>query len=235
MSFRRIFTALFSACVLLALVATSFAAAPVKAEESFRSAFPQVPFDSMTPTEIPGLYEVITGQRIFYYYPDKELVLTGEIVGKDLKSRTAERKGAMMAKVAKDLPLDKALKIGDGKKVVIEFTDPDCPFCRRGAEYFTKRTDVTQYVFFAPLAHPGAITKIEYILSAENKAQAYDAMMLGQDIPAGAKPASPEIKRLAQEHMELARKAGVTGTPTFFINGQMVVGADVNRLDELLK
>lgn len=230
---RRIFAVIFTAIILLAAAATSFAAA--KPEDSFRSAFPQVPFDSMTPTEIPGLYEVLSGQRIFYYYPDKELVLTGEIVGKDLKSRTAERKGALMAKMVKDLPLDKALKIGDGKKTVIEFTDPDCPFCRRAAEYFTKRTDVTQYVFFAPLAHPGAITKIEYILSAENKVQAYDAMMLGQEIPAAAKPASQQIKQLAQEHIELAKKYGVTGTPTFFINGQTVVGADLARLDELLK
>jgi len=236
MSFpRNILTALFSASLLLALAATSFAASAVKPDDSFRSAFPQVPFDSMNPTEIPGLYEVISGQNIFYYYPDKELVLTGEIVGKDLKSRTAERKGAIAAKLVKDIPLDKAVKIGDGKKVVIEFTDPDCPYCRKAAEYFTKRTDVTQYVFFTPLAHPGAITKIEYILSAENKAQAYDAMMLGQEIPASAKPASPAIKQLAQEHIALARKVGIQGTPTFFVNGQMVVGADVKKLDELLK
>ncbi|TGU70821.1 DsbC family protein [Geomonas terrae] len=232
MSLHKSFIAAVLSLLLLTAATASFAATP---EESFRSAFPQVAFDSMTPTEIPGLYEVITGQNIFYYYPDKQLVLTGEIVNKDLKSLTAERKGQLAAKLVKDLPLDKALKIGDGKKVVIEFTDPDCPYCRKGAEYFTKRSDVTQYIFFAPLAHPGAITKIEYILSAENKTQAYDAMMLGQEIPASAKPASAEIKKLAQEHMTLARKVGISGTPTFFVNGQMVVGADTKKLDEFLK
>lgn len=232
MSLHKSLIAAALSLLLLSSAAASFAATP---EESFRSTFPQVAFDSITPTEIPGLYEVITGQNIFYYYPDKQLVLTGELVNKDLKSLTAERKGQLAAKLVKDLPLDKALKIGDGKKVVIEFTDPDCPYCRKGAEYFTKRTDVTQYIFFAPLAHPGAITKIEYILSAENKTQAYDAMMLGQEIPASAKPASPEIKKLAQEHMALARKVGISGTPTFFVNGQMVVGADTKKLDELLK
>ena len=235
MSFKKgFFRGIFAAAMLLLVSAVSFAA-PVPPEASFRSAFPQVPFDSMTSSEIPGLYEVMSGQNIFYYYPDKELILTGEIVGKDLKSRTAERKGAMAAKLVKDLPLNKAVKVGDGKKTVIEFTDPDCPYCRKASEYFTKRSDVTRYVFFAPLAHPAAITKIEYILGAANKAEAYDAMMLGQEIPASAKPATPEIKQLALEHMALAKKMGIQGTPTFFVNGQMVVGADTKKLDELLK
>jgi len=236
MSLRNgFFTTILSAALMLALAAVSLAAPAVNPEAAFRSAFPQVPFDSMTPSEIPGVYEVVTGQNIFYYYPEKDLILTGEIVGKDLKSRTAERKGALASKLVKDLPLDKAVKVGDGKHVVIEFTDPDCPYCRKASEYFSKRSDVTRYVFFTPLAHPAAITKIEYILAAENKAEAYDAMMFGQQIPASAKPASPAIKKLAQEHIALAKKLGIQGTPTFFVKGQQVVGADTQKLDELLK
>ncbi|ACH38346.1 protein disulfide bond isomerase, DsbC/DsbG-like protein [Citrifermentans bemidjiense Bem] len=238
---RRILAACLSAAVLLLLAGVSFAA-PISPENAFRSAFPQVPFDSMTPTEIKGVYEVVSGPNIFYYYPEKDLILTGEIVGKDLKSRTAERKQALSSQVAakameavKELPLDKAVKVGDGKKTVIEFTDPDCPYCRKASEYFTKRSDVTRYVFFAPLAHPAAIKKIEYILSAENKAEAYDAMMLGEEIPASAKPASAEVKKLAQEHLALARKVGIQGTPTFFVKGEQVIGADTKKLDELLK
>ena len=227
---------LLSGAALLVLSTVSIAASQgATPEVSFRAAFPQVKIDGMSPSEIPGLYEVVSGQNILYYYPEKDLVLVGEIYGKDLKNHTAERKGALAAKLVKDLPLDKAVKIGDGKHVVIEFTDPDCPYCRKAAEYFTKRTDVTQYIFFAPLAHPGAITKIQYILGAKNRAEAYDSMMIGQEIPATAKPASDAIKALAQEHLALAKKVGIQGTPTFFINGEQVVGADVDKLDELLK
>lgn len=237
---KRFFAALLSGAMLLAVAGVSWAAP--NPESAFRAAFPQVPFESMTPTEIPGLYEVVSGQNVFYYYPDKDLILTGELVGKDLKSRTAERKQALAAvvaakavKAAKELPLEKAVKVGEGKQVVIEFTDPDCPYCRKASEYFTKRSDVTRYVFFAPLAHPGAIKKIEYILSAPNKAEAYDAMMLGQEIPASAKPASAEVKQLAQEHLALAKKLGIQGTPTFFVGDQQVIGADTQKLDQLLK
>ena len=152
-----------------------------------------------------------------------------------MKSRTAEHRGALAAKLVKTLPLDKAVKVGDGKKIVIEFTDPDCPYCRKAFEYFSKRTDVTQYVFFAALAHPAAITKIQYILGADNKAQAFDAMMLGQEIPATAKPVTESIKMLAQEHLSLAKKMGIQGTPTFYIKDEQVVGADTKKIDDLLK
>jgi thiol:disulfide interchange protein DsbC len=237
MSFKRGFvTSLLLVAVSLGIAGVSSAASDaVKPEVALRAAFPQVPFDTITPSEIPGLYEVVSGQNIFYYYPEKELILTGEIIGKDLKSRTAEHRGALAAKVVKSLPLDKAVKVGDGKKIVIEFTDPDCPYCRKAFEYFSKRSDVTQYVYFAALAHPAAITKIQYILGADNKAQAFDAMMLGQEIPASAKPVSEAIKELAQEHLALAKKVGIQGTPTFYINGEQVVGADIKKMDELLK
>ena len=242
MSFRRrFFAAVLSGAVLLGLAGVSFAAPEAakpeaaKPEAVLRAAFPQVTVDSITPSEIPGLYEVVSGQHIFYFYPEKELIVTGEIVGKDLKSRTAERKAAVAAKLVKSLPLEKAVKIGDGKKVVIEFTDPDCPYCRKASEYFTKRADVTRYVFFAPIAHPGAITKVEYILGAENKVEAYDAMMMGQEIPPTAKPATEAIKALAQEHLAMARRIGIQGTPTFYINDQQVVGNDTKRFEELLK
>ena len=237
MSFKRsCIVSLLILAVMLGVSGVSLAASDaVKPEAALSSAFPQVHFDSITPSEIPGLYEVVAGQNIFYFYPEKDLIITGEIIGKDLKSRTAEHRGALAAKLVKTLPLDKAVKVGDGKKIVIEFTDPDCPYCRKAFEYFSKRTDVTQYVFFAALAHPAAITKIQYILGADNKAQAFDAMMLGQEIPATAKPVTESIKMLAQEHLSLAKKMGIQGTPTFYIKDEQVVGADTKKIDDLLK
>jgi thiol:disulfide interchange protein DsbC len=240
---RSLIAGLLSGALMLGLASVSFASAEaLKPEVAFKEAFPSIPVDSFTPSEIPGLYEVASGPNILYYYPAKDLFIVGDLVGKDLKSRTAERRNALMkeknshaVELAKTLPLDKAVKIGDGKKVVIEFTDPDCPYCRKAFEYFSKRTDVTQYVFFAALAHPAAINKIYYILGADNKAQAFDAMMLGQEIPASAKPVTPAVQALAQQHLDLAKKLGIQGTPTFFIKGEQVIGADTSKMDSLLK
>lgn len=217
------------------LSSASAASVVVKPEVAFRQAFPQVKVDSMEQTDINGIYEVVSGQNILYYAPEKEYIFLGEIFTRDGKSITAERKGVLAAKLVGSLPLEKAVKVGDGKKVIIEFTDPDCPYCRKASEFLAKKTDVTRYVFFAPLAHPAAISKIEYILSSENKAKAYEEMMLGMEIPKAAPAVSNEVKALAQEHLELAKKMGVQGTPTFFISGQQVVGADTKKIDQLLK
>lgn len=211
------------------------ASAAVKPEVALRQTFPQLPFESIESTDIVGLYLVVSGANVFYFYPEKELLFVGEIYRKGGQSITAEKKRDIAARLVQTLPLDKAVKIGSGDKVVIEFTDPDCPYCRKASEFFSKRADVTRYVFFAPFAHPQAITKVHYILNAKDKAQAYHDMMEGKAPVAPEGGYSEAIKALAQEHTNMARKVGVEGTPTFFVAGIRVVGADIPQLERLLK
>lgn len=144
---------------------------------------------------------------------------------------------AASAFAAKDgIDLDKAVKIGNGKTTVIEFTDPDCPFCRKAEAYFMKRADVTRYVFFIPLkTHPMSREKIQYILSAKDKAKAYheatsdtfDKRRLSEITPAGVK--------LQKEHEETAKANKMNATPTFMIYGRIVEGFDLKKLEQLLK
>jgi len=223
--------------VLLAVAAqTSWGAAgPVKPETAIKNAFPQLKVDSIFASEVPGLYEVISGQNVFYFVPEKEFMVVGEIFTKDGRNLTQDRKQSLMASKLKDLPMGKAVKIGSGKNVVVEFTDPDCPYCRRASEALKNRTDMTRYVFLAPMAHPNAVPKVHHILNAEDKAKAYEEMMGGAEAPRPGSDYPEAIKKLAIEHMDWAKKVGVTGTPTFFINGKAVVGADMARIDALIK
>ncbi len=219
--------------LLLATTTAYSASLVVKPEVAIKEAFPQVKVDAIRSTEITGLYEVVSGQNVFYFYPEKDLLVIGEIYTKALRNLTAERKGELAAQKVKDLPLDKAVKIGNGKHVVIEFTDPDCPYCRRAAEFLKKRTDLTRYIFFSPFAHPAAAAKVQAILASKDKASAYEDAMAGKELP--ATEVSEGVKTLAREQMELAKQIGVTGTPTFFIDGKQVVGADLKKIEELLK
>lgn len=203
-------------------------------EATLRKAFPNLPFESITKTDINGLFEVVSGQNIFYYYPEKEYLLFGEIYTTAGKSLTAERKGEIAAVLMKNLPLEKAVKTGNGKTVIIEFTDPDCPYCRKAYDFLKTRTDVTIYSFFSPFAHPAAIAKVYYILNAEDKAKAYQDIFEGKNPQDPAEGYSETIKRLAQEHLDLARSVGVSGTPTFFIGGKQVIGADIQRMESLI-
>jgi len=185
---------------------------------------------------------VISGPNLFYFVPEKELLIVGDIYTKEGKNLTGDRKQELKAKSQaealkklKDLPLDKAVKVGNGAKKVIEFTDPDCPYCRKASEALKKRTDITRYVFLTPLAHPNAINKVYYVLAAKDQEKAYHEMMEGKPLPSPAAEYSKEIKALAAEQMAFARSLLIDGTPTFFIKEQMVVGADMERIDSLLK
>lgn len=227
---------------MLAGLQTAMAASPVvKPETAFRKAFPQLKLDRIADTQIKGLYEVTSGSNVVYFFPEQELLLVGDIYTKEGKNLTGERKKELKAKnqaetlkKIKDLPLEKAVKVGSGAKTVIEFTDPDCPYCRRASEALKKRDDITRYVFLTPLAHPQAAAKVHYVLSAKDQEKAYHEMMEGKPLPAGAE-FSKEVKEQAEEYMNLARSLAIDGTPTFFVNGQMVVGADMERIDSLLK
>ena len=232
MRMNRILTA---GIVLVGIAQAALAAGPVKPENAVKSAFPQLKVDSVFASEIPGMYEVISGQNVFYFVPEKEFMIVGEIFTKDGRNITQDRKQSLMASKLKDLPLNKAVKIGSGKTVVVEFTDPDCPYCRKASEGLRARKDVTRYVFFAPLAHPNAMPKIYHVLNAEDKVRAYEEMMGGADAPRAGADYPEAIKKLANEHMDLAKRVGITGTPTFFISGKAVVGADLARIDALVK
>lgn len=207
-----------------------------KTRAAIREQYPNVPVDSVTESGIKGIYEVSAGQNIVYFHPETKSLILGEIV-QNGKSITAERREKLVlqfvsSKLAK-FPYDKAIKLGSGPHKIIEITDPDCSYCRKAFTELKSRTDLTRYVVFAPLAHPQAITKCQYIIDAKDKQQAYDDMMSGKPLPDGYKPSEKAIK-LSEEQLALAREMGITGTPTYFIDGSMVVGADIPKIEKLL-
>lgn len=133
------------------------------------------------------------------------------------------------------MDLSKALKIGTGKTIVIEFTDPDCPYCRKGAAFFRDRRDVTRYIFFTPLPmHPQAGEKAQYILSSPDRAQAYEKVMSGGLDNRKLTGITAAGIQLLKEHMATAREAKAESTPTFIICGRIIQGFDQRKIEEIL-
>jgi thiol:disulfide interchange protein DsbC len=139
----------------------------------------------------------------------------------------------MEARAAR-LPLDLGLKIGNGPHQVIEVTDPDCPYCRKGSHFFNSRNDVTRYVFFMPLnIHPKARLKAQYILSAEDPRTAYKEVFSGKY----DKEPLPEFKDngwLERQHQAI-EALGVSSTPSFWVNGTYVSGSNLRLISQLLQ
>lgn len=138
---------------------------------------------------------------------------------------------------ASSVDLSKALVIGNGPKKVIEFTDPDCPFCRKASAYFHNRRDITRYVFFNPLAmHPNARKKVQYILSSPEKTRLYHEVMSGMIDRMDAKnlPVTAAGVKLQEDQQTIAKKTGIDSTPTFMIMGRIIEGFDLVKIEELL-
>ncbi|MGD0022891.1 MAG: DsbC family protein [Smithellaceae bacterium] len=195
--------------------------------------------EAVEKTPLEGIYEIVAnkGSIVFYYAPKSELIIFGEIYDKNKKSLTQEKRDQLQAQKLTDIPLDKAIIIGTGKNKVIEFTDPDCPYCRQAAEYF-KNKNVTRYVYLIPIAqlHPKAEEKAKYILAAPDKAKAYYEVMSGakdkDDL--GHQKISPEVNAMFQVQQSIGQTIGITGTPVFWINGKYVPGANIKMFDTLL-
>ena len=224
---------------ILTVIATCTPLQAAAPEESFRKSFPDVPLETITPTDIPGIYEIIAGGRILYYAPGPEYLIVGELLTREKKNLTQARTDELLAKKFKDLPLEKAIKIGSGPHTVIEVTDPDCPFCRKASSFFATRKDVTRYVFFYPIPqlHPKAEAKVRYVLCAPDKVKAYEEAMTGKLDDMKFKPCDDAaVAELFKIHKESGEKAGggVIGTPLFLVDGQVVKGANIPQIEKIL-
>ena len=205
-------------------------------EESFRKSFPHVRLDGIQPTAVNGLFEIVSRGNIAYYAPGPEYLITGSILTRDRKNLTQDRTLELVEGKLKEIPLDKALKIGSGPHTVIEITDPDCTFCRRASAFLAKRSDLTRYVFLYPLAmHKDAQAKVRKIFCAEDRVKAYEEAMTGKLDDMKFTPCqNAAVEKLMEDHKAIGDRVGVTGTPLFLIDGQVVGGADIPRMEQIL-
>ncbi|MDD3295065.1 MAG: DsbC family protein [Geobacteraceae bacterium] len=212
---------------------------PQRVKDEMAKAFPNLQFGAINGnpklSEETGLYEVIVGGEIYYFSP-KGYIFVGKILTADGRDLTREKLVKLQAERVKTMPLQKALKIGNGPNTVIEFTDPDCPFCRKVHKYLSSRSDLTRYIFLFPLPmHPDAPRKVAYILSAKDQASALKEVFSGQlDNKTSAGPQSTETMKQVEELVTIARTLGVRGTPNLWVNGTFVGGADIAQIASLL-
>jgi len=221
--------------VLLLLLGCS-TAQKISPEDQFKKSFPQHKYETLTQTSIQGVYEVYNGTQVYYYLPQDDVLFVGSIISKDNKDLTQESVAKRMASKLANLPLDQALKIGNGKTTVVEFIDPNCHYCRLSFNFFNEgKKDITLYVFFYPLSEDSA-KKIHHIFCAQDRAQAY-ADVLGGKLDGDAKLNLCSDKAAAEmikSHQQISAKVGVRATPLFYIKGQVVPGFDRPAIEKLL-
>ena len=203
-------------------------------KEKFQKVFPRMSnIDEIIESDIKGLYEIVTTGKIIYYYPEKNYLIFGEIWTSEGKSLTAEKTMAITSKKTKNLPLEKAIKIGSGKNKVILFTDPECPYCKKAYDFF-KDKDVTTYAFFS-VRGESSMKKIRYILCSKDREKSYNEVMSGK-YQGSENPVCNDknMQDAMDEHNRLSVETGVTGVPFMIINGEPVNGFNVVQINEIL-
>lgn len=205
-------------------------------EEKFKKSFPDRKTENITPTPIKGVYEVYTGNQLFYYAPDADLLIYGNIVNKEGASLTRESYLKKLTPKMAQIPKESALKIGKGKNIIVEFMDPDCSHCRDAYRFFSQRNDVTIYLFFFPLSQ-NSERKIKHILCAPDPVKMYEEVMNGKYDNNAKLNICTDKKAddILKTHKKLAGQIGIMSTPFFYFKGQVIDGFTAPMFDKLLK
>ena len=217
-----------AALTLLAL--SQFALADeASLKKALEAAYPKFKIESVIKTPYTGLYEVFMGGQIIY--TDEKLtflIAEGRLVDpKTKKDITGERMEELTKIDFNTLPLDQAIKVvkGNGSRKLVVFSDVDCPYCKRLEQNeLSNISDVTIYTFLYPIEqlHPDAAAKSKLIWCANNRAKAWNDWIFNNKLPATTGNCEVPLEKVG----ELARKVGVTSTPTLiFADGKRMLGA----------
>jgi thiol:disulfide interchange protein DsbC len=183
--------------------------------------------DSVVPTVVPGLYEVVLGGQILYLSEDGRYVLQGDIL--DLGSRsnlTENRRGEMRGKAIEAVGENNMVIFapeGASKYTITVFTDIDCGYCRKMhsqmAAYNQEGIKI-RYLWF-PREGIGSesYNKAVAVWCADNRQDALTRAKRGEDVE------RKTCDNPVQAEYELGQKLGVRGTPSMILeSGEMIPG-----------
>ncbi|NIZ03413.1 DsbA family protein [Thalassospira lucentensis] len=149
----------------------------------------------------------------------------------------------------------------DAPVTVIEFFDYHCGYCKRaldGVMEIAENSDGKVRTIFVefPILREESATAARAALAASKQGkylEVHQAFMgnrglldeerinelaeaAGVDVDQmNADMKSPEINGMLAQYSAMARSVGISGTPAFIINGTLVSGADMERVDSLVQ
>lgn len=179
--------------------------------------------DSISTSEIPGLYEALIGDKAFYVTPDGKYLVEGILVDFAARKNMTEARTAKLRAIdIKTLPLADAMKTvrGNGSRILVTMEDPNCGYCKKLAPELEKLNNVTIYRFLTPILGPDSVEKARAVWCAKDRDQAWAAYMSGGSVPNQACDTTA-----IDRNLQLTAKLRVSGTPTMvFANSERVPG-----------
>lgn len=181
----------------------------------------------------PGFHYIAKDGEVLFVSDDLSVLVTGNVIDlmtnrsmvADIKSRNPRRVDLTK------LNLNDAIRFGHGKRRLIVFSDPDCPYCRTLQPEVDKLHDIEVFVFPYPLTglHPGARDVATAIWCQPDRAAAWDDYVVRHIAPNAAPSCANPIER----NLALATSLGIRATPTIVLPDGSVIegGAQAERIE----
>jgi len=188
---------------------------------------PQDKPDSISPTAIPGLYEVVFGSDIFYTSGDGRYVLQGALVDLDTNenltetTRTKLRKGLMGSLKKSEMivfsPKEKP------RHTLTVFTDIDCSYCRKlhaeMAELNSYGVEVRYMMFPRSGPNTPSFQKAVNVWCAKDQLVSMTKAKAGESLP------QANCDHPINSQFTVGQQLGVTGTPALLLDdGTLIPG-----------
>ena len=220
MSARLAFAALLASCLAL----PSAHADEASVRQALQARFPNMTVESVTRAPFAGLYEVVLDGEIVYTDDKVEYFFAGSIYDiRTLPPRnlTQENTGRMVVN-ALTSARDSAIKRvkGEGKRVLSTFEDPNCGYCKQLSRELVKIDNVTIYTFLLPILSQDSVEKSRAVWCADNRAQAWEDLMLKAALPQGERNCATPVEK----NRQLMRRFGIRGTPTIYLEDGRHIG-----------
>lgn len=235
--------------VAISALSVSIFAKDLSIDEKVKAILPKTDVGQILPTPIPDIYYVSdNGGNTMHVDVERKLIIFGEIYTANGQPLTAPitkkwQEKLLQEKIGKISPSDvqelvkgsiSSDKTG-GKYELIQFTDPDCPFCKR-AEEFLSTQNITRHIIFTPLPmHPKAKPHAIQFASSENPFLSYKNFDLSH-------VETEKGKHMVDNMAELGKKFGISGTPYFFVIDStkntvvdVIAGANIGSLENWIR
>jgi len=184
--------------------------------------------DSIKPTDIPGLYEVIIGADIFYVSKDGRYMLQGDLidwqerVNQTEAARDGLRKNIIANLDEKDLIV---FSPENPKHVVTVFTDIDCGYCRKLHAEMAQYSQAGIAIRYAAFPRSGVNTPSYFKAVAAWCAKDPQAALTASKAGERVEKEIEDCQDPVADQLKLARTLGLRGTPSLILeDGRLLPG-----------
>jgi len=230
--------------VTLVLSLIAFSSALAESEEgqiarAISERFPGSAPDHIAASPVPGIYEVSLDGELIYVTPDARFAFTGRLFDLERRADLSEPVVGKLRLSALDVvPEDKMIIFepeGPAKHTITTFTDVDCPYCRKMHKEIGQLTDAgvrVRYLLYPRTAvgSPSYLKAVS-VWCSDDRNEAMTRAKLGET------PRELDCPNPVIEHMQLANRLGLTGTPMTItdagerLNGYLPANQLVARLE----